>query len=440
MTDDAVIEIKAERTAREKKRKDKSKPSVPALMDENQGRDKDQQGKLIFTHYDPEKPSRLLGTLENMRCLLNYYKIVIRYNVISKRIFFNIPGETFSVENGEDAAFACVFSYMKEWKLPVDGYQPYLMRIADENQYNPVMEWITGKPWDKISRLQQFYDTVTSPETEAKELLIRRWLITAVCMAKGEGVDSAGCLVLQGPQDIGKTWWVKKLVPERLRKDLIRTAASVDPHDKDSVSQVISYWIVELGEIDATFRRADLQALKAFITSDEDTMRRPYGIGDKKYPRRTALVASVDQTIYLNDTSANRRFWTIPCTAINSYHDIDMQQLFAEVLDLTLDKQDKQGNVIPGETWRLEPDEKAHIARINEEHMQIDPIYEMLLERYSWMSENQDYKSATTIASELGLKNVTQKETRSITSYVLKLGGKRETGGAKRLHIPYVRL
>ncbi len=428
MADDAVVDIKAAR-----KSKGKSKPSVPATIEDTDiaGRDKDQQGKLVFQHYDPEKPARLLGTLENLRCLLNHYGIIIRYNVISKRIFFCIPGESFSVENGEDAAFACVFSYMKEWKLPVDGYQPYLMRIADENQYNPVMTWVAGKKWDGVSRLQQFYDTIISPETEAKELLIRRWLITAVCMAKGEGVDSAGCLVLQGPQDIGKTWWVKKLVPERLRKELIRTAASVDPHDKDSVSQVISYWIVELGEIDATFRRADLQALKAFITSDEDTMRRPYGIGDKKYPRRTALVASVDQTIYLHDTAANRRFWTIPCTSINSYHDIDMQQLFAEILDLIENH---------GENWQLAPDEKAHIARINEEHMQIDPIYELLMEKYSWCSPNQDYKSATTIAAELGIKNVTQKETRSITTYVLKLGGERETGGAKRLHIPYVRM
>src|SRR5581483_11992775 len=211
-----------------------------------------------------------------------------------------------------------------------------------------------------------------------------------------------------------------------LRKELIRTAASVDPHDKDSVSQIISYWIVELGEIDATFRRADLQALKAFITSDEDTMRRPYGIGDKKYPRRTALVASVDQTIYLNDTAANRRFWTIPCTSINSYHDIDMQQLFAEVLEL----------INKGESWRLEPDEKAHIARINEEHMQIDPIEEMILEKYRWEEINyvNTEKTATEIAMDIGLKNITPKETRAISSIILKYNGKkRRVSNSKRL-------
>lgn len=408
MSDDTITNITEER----KKRKPKS---ISAIESDIPAETKDQRAQLMFTHTDPTNPNKLLGTMDNMRCLLNYYRMVIRYNVISKRIFFCIPNETFSVENGEDAAFACIFSYMKEWKLPVDGYQSYLMRIADQNQYNPVLEWVRNKPWDGVSRLQDLYDTIESPEKEAKELLIRRWLITAMCMAKGEGVDSAGCLVLQGAQDLGKTWWVKRLVPDDLRSDLIRTDANVNPTDKDSVSQVISYWIVELGEIGATFRKADIDALKAFITRDHDTMRRPYGIGDKRYPRRTALIASVDQTIYLHDTAGNRRFWTIPCTTINSYHTIDMQQLWAEIYDLTQ----------KGETWRLEPDEKAHISRINETHMQIDPIEEMVIEKYRWdeISLIAEWKTSTQIAQDIGLKNVTQRETRIISGFVSKMNG-----------------
>lgn len=405
----------------------KKKKKLSVLVGDTPAETKNQRAQLIFTHLDAK--NKVLATLENMRDLLNSKGIICRYNVISKRVLLTIPGESFSSENVEDAALACVYSYMKEEQMPVDGYLNYTLRIADENQYNPALNFIKAKAWDKIDRMQALYDTIESPETDAKELIIRRWLITCVCMAMGEGVDSAGCLVLQGPQDLGKTWWVRKLVPADMRKELIRTDAMVDPKDKDSVSQVIAYWIVELGEIGATFRKADIDALKAFITRDHDTMRRPYGIGDKRYPRRTALVASVDQTIYLHDTAGNRRFWTIPCTKINSYHEIDMQQLWAQVLAL----------VEAGESWRLEPDEKAHIARINEEHMQIDPIYELLLDKYGWGTANHELKSATKIAEELGLKIITQKETRSIAGYALKLGAEKETGGQKRLRIPFKR-
>ncbi len=365
-----------------------------------------------YPHVDHK--NKILATIENLRELFNSRGIRCRYNIISKRVLVDIPGETFSVENGDEVALALIYSYIKQEEMPVDGYKAYTLRIADENQCNPVLDMIASKPWDGKDRLETLYATIESPEPEARDLLIRRWLITCVCMARGEGVDSAGCIVLQGPQDIGKTWWVKQLVPEKYRKELVRTDAMVDPKDKDSVSQIISYWIVELGEIGATFRKADIDALKAFITRDHDTMRRPYGEGDKRYPRRTALIASVDQTIYLHDTAGNRRFWTIPCTSINSRHTIDMQQVWAQVMTL----------VEAGETWQLLPDEKEHIRRINEEHMQIEPIIEMLRSKYSFDAPTiaQDWKSSTAIAMDIGIKNVTQRETRIIASFLKKTG------------------
>lgn len=406
-----------------KKPRQKKKPNGSALITDTPAETPRQRTQLILPHIDGKK---ILATLDNLRALLHWKGIIVRYNVISKRVFFSIPGESFSVENGEDSAFACIFSLMKQYCMPTDGYQPYLVRIADENQYNPVLEWVTAKPWDGISRLQDLYDTIESPETEAKELLIRRWLITAMCMARGEGVDSAGCLVLQGNQGLGKTWWVKKLVPEGVRNDLVRTDASVNPADKDSVSQIISYWICELGEIGATFRKTDLDALKAFITRDHDTMRRPYGIGDKRYPRRTALIASVDQAIYLHDTAGNRRFWTIPCEAIDSYHTIDMQQLWAEVYSL----------VQAGETWQMEDDEKEHIRRINEHHQQIEPIHEAINEKYlNDLRLLKEWKTATQIASEIGYKTPTQRETRVVTSYLRNRGVPCKVSGGLLFHV-----
>lgn len=393
-----------------KERKKAVKKATGALVDDAPAETSLQHHAKIFPHTVKDRP---LATIENLRTLFEMRGIRCRYNVVSKRILFDIPSETFSIENGDEVALALIYSYIKQIEMPTDGYKAYTLRIADENQYNPALNMIREKPWDGIDRLQAFYDTIESPEKEAKELLIRRWLITAVWMAKSDGIDSAGCLVLQGTTDLGKTWWIKKLVPESWRKELVRTDASVDPKDKDSVSQVISYWIVELGEIEATFNRADLQGIKTFITRDYDTMRRPYAEGDKRYPRRTALVASVDQTIYLRDTAGNRRFWTIPCTGINSYHEIDMQQLWAQVLDLIENK---------GEMWQLLPDEKEHVRRINEDHMQIEPIIEMIREKYDLNIAYGDWKSATVVGQELGIKNVTQRETRIINSFLQKVG------------------
>ena len=67
----------------------------------------------------------------------------------------------------------------------------------------------------------------------------------------------------------------------------------LDPTNKDSVKLAISAWITELGEIDATFRKADIAALKAFISKRVDKFRRPYAMSDSAYPRQTIFVGTV---------------------------------------------------------------------------------------------------------------------------------------------------
>lgn len=420
MADEPPIDLTAER----KKRKAKS---TPTEINDTPLETQAQHGGLMFTHMNNGKP---LPTIENLEILLKDHGIICRYNAISKRNEMTIPGEEFTIDNIEPASLACVFSRMKEMLMPTDGYADYLIRIGDKNQYNPAKNLILREKWDGGDHIIKLADTLTvAPEHERmKFLLVRRWLITACALAMKENVDSAGCLVLQGAQGIGKTWWVRKLVPEKDMNELIRTGANLNPRDRDSLSQFIRYWIVELGEIGSTFRKVDIDALKAFITDDKDILRRPYGRGDQVYSRHTAMIASVNEQIYLYDTE-NRRFWTIPCIAVNSRHTVNMQQIWAETLHLLEN----------GETWQLSDEEKSMVFEINKQHGQIDPIYEKILEKYNWSYECSDVKSATQIAEYLGLKNITQRETRLIGSYILKLNGnRREPNNHRRFYVPYV--
>ena len=45
----------------------------------------------------------------------------------------------------------------------------------------------------------------------------------------------------------------------------IKDGITLNPSDKDSVMQCVRNWIVELGELDATFRKSDIASLKSFI-------------------------------------------------------------------------------------------------------------------------------------------------------------------------------
>lgn len=138
-------------------------------------------------------------------------------------------------------------------------------------------------------------------------------------------------LTIQSPQSTGKTVWGGALVPdEKLRDDFIKLDHHLDAGNKDSLTTAITHWIVELGELDGSLKR-DIAKLKGFVTGNRDKIRRPYARTDSEYPRRIVFFATVNDANFLVDDTGNTRFWTIPVTAIDHEHVIDMQQLFAQL-------------------------------------------------------------------------------------------------------------
>lgn len=140
-----------------------------------------------------------------------------------------------------------------------------------------------------------------------KEMLIRKWLLNTANIPFNNGnTNIEGVLTLQGKQGIGKTRLIRKIIPM-----YVKTGLELDPSDKDKVYQCIKYWVCELGELDATFKR-DLSKLKAFITEQVDEFRRPYGLAPISYPRKTSFYATVNNEEFLKDETGNRRYWVIP--------------------------------------------------------------------------------------------------------------------------------
>ena len=176
---------------------------------------------------DPEKfPNQRTGnngkglptTIPNLRYMLSEYVITARYDVIRKKLLINIPGASGCPDNVDNSALAQIISLANLNSLSIGQVPSFVEAIGDRNQFNPVAEWITSKPWDDKDRLQPLYDTLVVREDfphDLKVLLVYRWLLSAVAAAlKHSGFRSRGVLTLQGPQSIGKTAWVSALVSD----------------------------------------------------------------------------------------------------------------------------------------------------------------------------------------------------------------------------------
>ena len=289
--------------------------------------------KQVMPHQN--KRGILLATHENLKILLDSQGVELRYNIMKKEAEIIIPNKSFTTDNYYSSSSTWVLSLMRQLEMSTANYMDLLEYLADSYVYNPVQNWITSKPWDGESRIHELFETIelTYPEDRpAVEAFISKWMLGAVeSIINPDGADMSGILVLQGIQEIGKTWWVRKLVPKDAVPDAVRVGVGIDPSNKDSIEQVVCHWIVEFGELDGVFRKADIAALKAFLTRPNDTFRKSFARRKSEYPRRTAFIASVNDHSYLVDETGNRRFWTIACKRINSYHTIDMQQLWAEI-------------------------------------------------------------------------------------------------------------
>ena len=283
---------------------------------------------------DKPKPKRSPPTtIRNINHLLEQHGISVRYNLVQKKLDISIPGVSLTVDNAENAALSHIISLAALNSMRTSLVPDFLIVIGDANAFNPVAEWIRRRPWDGTDRLPAFYDTLHARagySEDLKRVLMRKWLLSVVAAAlKPRGFKCRGVLTLQGPQGIGKTSWGQSLIDDPvLREAVIKTDHHLDGGNKDSLITAISHAIVEIGELESSFRR-DVSRLKGFLTADSDKIRRPFGRGNSEYARRTVFYATVNQADFLVDNTGNSRWWTIPVDSIDYDHDIDMQQLFA---------------------------------------------------------------------------------------------------------------
>jgi putative DNA primase/helicase len=357
-----------------------------------------------------------LPTALNLAEMLNRIGAIVRYNVISKNIEILIPRLETTPDQHSNASYNELSNWCRRFRMSTADFDGNLVSVSNANNYNPVATWIDSRPWDGVSRLKAFFDTVVAKTDQTlsdgrslKETLIRRWLISAVASAYRNGTVSRGVLTFVSEQNLGKTLWAKRLAPAEL--NVIADGEILNPSDKDSVMKVVRNWIVELGEVDATFRKSDVAALKAFISKDKDTLRRPYQKTEDQFGRRTVFFASVNDPQFLHDPTGNTRWWTIHVEALDNAHTIDMQQLWAEVKSL----------YEAGESWHLTREEVTVLNAHNRDHEAINPVHDLIDRAFDWSSPKTTWTRpmrATDIALEAGIDRPTKKDVNEAAAYV----------------------
>ncbi len=398
-------------------------------------------GTYEFPHVKTNDKGEIVGvksTIENVQKLLQLYGATCRYNAMTKRIDIRVPGIDHKADNGTNSAIAEIKSLCRRVGLPVTELVEYLVAIADKCVYHPVRDWVGSKAWDGASRLNDLYATmgVETAHEDFRNAMVRRWLISAVAALFSEkDTDKFELvLVMAGEQGLGKTSWVKRLCPAV--DNAVKDGLSLNPDEKDSVLQTIKHWMVELGELDGIFRKADIAKLKSFTSRTDDEVRLPYAHMDSRFKRRTVMFGSVNEKNFLTDTTGNRRWLTLGVLSVDYQHGIDVQQLWAELAVLYR----------AGEQWHLTKLEEDMLNRMNKGHEALQPMDELLTEAFIMepmltlvgVDEVPTKRatvrlSATAVVRGLGLP-MDKKNTNEMASLLRKKFGEPKRDGRHGLH------
>jgi putative DNA primase/helicase len=385
----------------------------------------------------PDKPVRGDGppaTLANVRHMLEANGVTVRYNIVKRRTELVVPWLVGTAENADGVAMTHVVSLALLYRVPTGHVPAMVEALGDESAYNPVADWINGKGWDGVDRLEAMCDTIVAREgypEPLKRTLMHRWLLSAAAAAITPfGFHSRGVLTLQGPQGIGKTSWGLALVDDTpLRDAVIKVDHHLDAGDKDSQLGAVENWIVEIGELDSSLRR-DVARLKGFITSGADKIRRPYGRVTVNYPRRTVFYATVNASDFLVDGTGNSRFWTIAVERIDHQHGIDMQQLWAQLAAELKD----------GAQWWLTSDEEAALERQNSQHRSFSLVRDRLAEVVDIEVTDTTGCAAMTASEvlvEAGFANPTNTQAKECAGYLREwFGDPKRINGRDKWRVP----
>jgi len=275
----------------------------------------------------------------------------------------------------------------------------YMRALAVENQFHPVKKWLESDTWDKKLRVNKVFNSiVTTLDKNIKEIILKKWFYQIFAAIydekyKNEEIALENVLVLSGRQGIGKTRWFRSLLP--VKKSII-TGFFLDLKSKDSQLNALSSLIVELSELEATFRKSDIEEIKAFLSKTVDEIRRPYAAEAVEMKRRTVFAATVNSAQFLNDPTGNRRFFVIPVKKITPLSELfnndeyEIKQFWLELLYM-FNREHEQLKV-NYQQFRplhiLTNEEFEMVNKANAEHINLNALAESFLHMFYDSSGN----------------------------------------------------
>jgi predicted P-loop ATPase len=271
---------------------------------------------------------------------------------------------------------------------------------------NPIHEYFNSLSWDQTDHISTLAATLKTPSPEIMRKFLKKWLVACVANVFELGrCANQTCFILAGPQGVGKSTWVKNLIPDELEAYYFE--GGIDPENKDSLIYTAQNFLINLDDYFAAITRNKVNELKGLLTKNIIQVRRSYARYSEHLPKIASFIASSNESEFLYDTTGNRRFLSfwIDSIDIQALKNLNVHQVWAQATHLYRSKF----------TYWLTGEDQKELQEHNEQFEVAFPEYESLTKffRRPEPGDPTEYLTASEMKVELeaaGFKQISLKK------------------------------
>lgn len=251
----------------------------------------------------------------------SFYKL--KKDVLTKKVFIK-RDDGFPWTNVKDLE-GVLRSYSAQNGLPKEEVKDELERFIFEKKE---LDFLCEIPeWDKVDRIAEISKHVSSDYFNSDEIreIFLHWGSTVFRRIKDSEWQNR-CLLIQGPQGIGKDFLVRSMVSDFKP---YYEGIPVSDNTKDWLEIISRLYIGHIEEFDST-AKVDVAFLKNIITSPTTFFRESYGKSAESKTTAISFISTVNPDDFFRDTSGNRRFIVLPIKNIQHGYPVNSTQVLAQ--------------------------------------------------------------------------------------------------------------
>ena len=280
--------------------------SVDSMLVKYKTNRKDENGNVIY---------------KNRKCIDNVVTVLRNDPIIANKIRFDViahapkyfgqlkwrkDGDTMGEWDDYDDANLRAYLDTTYGLKGLDIYEDAIQIVMIENSFNPIISFLEALPeWDGVERIKNLLpDYLGVERCEYTEEVMKLFMMGALSRVYYPGCKFDYMLVLVGEQGTGKSTFFRHLALNDVWfDDNLNTIEG-----KEAVERLRGKWILEFAELLALKKQKDVEAIKAFITTQSDSYREPYARRTTDRKRHCVFAATTNNYTFLTDRTGNRRF------------------------------------------------------------------------------------------------------------------------------------